>query len=195
MNDLSPSNAFGTPSVVSKKIRVLSFQSRDVLEVLLKDGKYHPSIELSREGRDYRLEKEKYGFKDVIWCFSPIGWYNPVNNPRLKIDGKFSKEDFIDGSKFFNFRCEMSLPDNEDLNDLVLLELEYDIDELKRGLTHNGCSYVNVVPRLTIENLVAVYRLQYDRSRENGWYYPEVFVEKVYKDNPLFDEYFLCSEQ
>ncbi len=88
----------------------------------------------------------------------------------------------------------MSLPDNESLNSLVLLELEYDKEDLKSGLTHNSCSYVYVAPYLNLENLVAVYRLNYDRSREAGWYYPEVFVEKTYKDNPLFESDFLCYE-
>lgn len=181
--------------IFDNKIRVLSFQSKDVLDILMSNLEYHPSIEMSREGRDYRLEKEHYGFKDVIWCFSPIGWFNPPDNPRIKVPGKFSKEDFIDGSKFFNFRCEMSLPSNEYLNKLVLLELEYCEDELKPGLTHNGSSYVYVAPQLKLKNLVAVYRLKYDRSREAGWYYPEVFVEKIFKEDSLFKDYFICCEQ
>ena len=187
-------DSFSNINHSSSKIRVLSFQSREVLDILLSHQEYHPDYNLSREGRNYKLEKERYGFTDIIWCFSPIGWYNPSNNPRIKIPGKFSKEDFIDGSKFFNFRCEMSLPDNESLNSLVLLELEYDKEDLKSGLTHNSCSYVYVAPYLNLENLVAVYRLNYDRSREAGWYYPEVFVEKTYKDNPLFESDFLCYE-
>lgn len=191
---LKDSNIFSNANCSPSKIRVLSFQSREVLEILLKDKEYHPSVHLSREGRDCKLEKEQYGFKDVIWCFSPIGWYNPPNSPRISVPGKFSKEDFIDGSKFFNFRCEMSLPSNEHLNDLVLLELEYNEEELKKGLTHNSCSYVYVVPHLNLENLVAVYRLNYDRSRGAGWYYPEVFVEKIYKGNPLFESDFLCYD-
>lgn len=194
---MKPSNVFGDNLLVSdssEKIRVLSFQSKEVLDILLSDKEYHPSFELSREGRDYSLEKESYNFEDVIWCFSPIGWYNPPSNPRIRIPGKFSKEDFTDGSKFFNFRCEMSLPNNESLNDLILLELEYNEDDLKKGLTHNSCNYVYVAPHLKLENLVAVYRLNYDRSREAGWYYPEVFVESIYKENPLFDSNFLCKD-
>lgn len=41
---------------------------------------------------------------------------------------------------------------------------------------------------------VGDYRLNYDRSREAGWYYPEVFVEGVYREDPLFNSNFICSE-
>lgn len=178
-------NTFGT--IPKNKVRVLSFQSREVLDILLKDKIYHPCHKLSREGRDYKLEKDTYGFKDVIWCFSPVGCKTITPN-------KFIKDDFINGVKFFNFRCEMSLPSNECLNDLFLLELEYDYYTPKPGLTHNACSYVYVIPELTMDNLVAVYRLNYDRRREAGWYYPEVFIEKIYKRDSLFTSNFICKE-
>ncbi len=85
-------DSFSNINHSSSKIRVLSFQSREVLDILLSHQEYHPDYNLSREGRDYKLEKERYGFTDIVWCFSPIGWYNPSNNPRIKVPGKFSKK-------------------------------------------------------------------------------------------------------
>ena len=174
-------------NVFDNRIRVLSFQSKDVLCILLEQGIYHPRVSMSRELRDYKKEKEVYGFKDVIWCFSPI-------NCKTIIKDKFTKEDFIDGAKFSSFKCEMSLRTMDCFNDMLLFELEYDKSELKPGLTHNACSYVCVAPQLSIENLKAVYRLNYDRKRKDGWYFPEVFVEQLFSNDTIFKNNFICED-
>lgn len=181
-------DSFGTPA--KSKVRVLSFQGKVVVDKLLRGEDYHPSKELSREGRDYSLEKETYGFGDVIWCFNPVG----IKKGRLINEGKFSKEDFLDGSRFEDFRCEMSVYDRVELNDLYLLELEYDVIDLKVGLTHNGCNYVNVVPSLKRDNLCAIYRLVYKSEGDFvERFMPTLKVVEVFKEDVIFLEDFRCE--
>lgn len=183
-------DSFGTPT--KSKVRVLSFQGKAVVDMLLKGEDYHPSKECSREGRDYSLEKERYGFEDVIWCFNPLG----IKKGRLINEGKFSKEDFLDGSRFEDFRCEMSVYDRVELNDLCLLELEYDIEDVKLGLTHNGCNYVSVVPNLKKDNLCAIYRLVY--KSEGSFierFMPTLKVIEVFKEDVIFQKDFRCREE
>lgn len=183
-------NSFKSPS--SKKVRVLSFQGKEVVGMLLRGEEYHPSKEFSREGRDYLLEKERYGFEDVIWCFNPLGF----RRNRLINEGKFTKDDFLNGSMFEAFRCEMSVYDRVELNDLCLLELEYDIEDVKLGLTHNGCSYVSVVPNLKKENICAVYRLVF--KSEGSFierFMPTLKVIEVFKEDVIFQKDFRCREE
>ena len=170
------------------KISVLTFQSQEVLDIILNGEDYNVDYSKCREKHDYTLEKETYGFNNVIWCFSAMGFDTLEPN-------NFSKEDFINASLFERFRSEMSINFREELNNLVLLELEYNKEELKPGLTHNHCSGVMVVDSLSLDNLKAVYRLEYNDEDDKQWFYPKVYVDRLLSKDTIFTEEFLCGNK
>lgn len=169
-------------------MRVLSFQSQEVLDILNSDGEFIRDINKSREGRENKLELEEYGYDNVIWVFAPM------DMSRLGDRKYFIEDDFVSGDLFHSFSCELSVRRTTDLNDLLLLEIDVDEEHIKTGLTHNSCSYVKVINGLKKEQIKAVYKLNYDRSREVGWYYPIVEVIERFNDNTIFKESFKCHE-
>ncbi|MNL91070.1 hypothetical protein D3C81_07980 [compost metagenome] len=169
---------------MSEKIRLLSFQSEDVLASLLKDGVYLADTTKSRERRDYSRDIAQLNGSNPIWCFSPVGLKTSVKD-------KFIKEDFIDGKFFFNFNCEMSTRSPEDLNNKVILEIEVDKSVPKIGLTHNAYIGAVVIPKIAIEDLKGVYRLHYDNEHNTKWFYPDVNV-LMCKEDSLFTSSFSC---
>lgn len=171
---------------MSDKIRVLSFQSEDVLAALLKDGMYLADTTKSRERRDYSRDIEQLNGSNPIWCFSPVGL-------KTKVKDKFIKEDFIDGKLFFNFNCEMSTRSPSDLNNKVILELEVDKNVPKIGLTHNAYIGAVVIPKIDIGALKGVYRLHYISGHKTKWYYPDVNV-LMCKEDSLFTYSFSCGD-
>lgn len=174
----------------SKKVRVLSFQGKQVVDMLLNGDNYKPIKKFSRENNDYLKEKEAYGFKDVIWCFNPFGFRKGA----LNTEGVFNKEDFLDGSLFDRFRCQMSIDKYKIYDNLFLLELEYNIEDLRLGLTHNDCSYANVVPSLKKENICAIYKLVFDwKNNKLLNDKPTLVVVKKFKEDVIFDKDFRCK--
>lgn len=176
----------------SDKVRLLTFQSREVLELLLRDGSYLADPTKSRERRDYKEDIAQLNGANPIWCFSPIG-IRSVFTP-MKVKDNFSYEDFISGVFFQNFRCEMSLGSGEGLNNLFLLEIECNRKLPKVGLTHNSYIGAVVIPKLELNNLIAVYQLNYVDDDDFKWYYPDVTIINIYKDTPLFKENFSCRK-
>lgn len=169
-------------------MRVLSFQSQSVLDILKSTGEYKIDKQLCREKHSYNKELEAYGYESPVWVFAPIGM------ARLITPNVFHYRDFIDASKFMNFKCEMSLRNTTDLNNFLLLELDVEESQLKDGITHNGCSYAKVVNGITLDQLRAVYRLEYNRAEEAGWYYPTVHIVELFDANPLFPKSFKCHD-
>lgn len=169
------------------KIRVLTFQSREVLDILLKKGEYNSDIDLSRESRDYSLDIKQLEGANPIWCFSPVGLKTLYLN-------KFVKEDFLNGSLFDRFRCEMSLPSGESLNDLVLLELEIPTENVKVGLTHNAYVGAVVIPSISLSSLIATYSLEYKDGDGTSYFYPKVKLTTIYSECPLFGCDFTCRK-
>lgn len=99
-------------------MRVLTFQSKEVLNVLENNDRYEINKYLCRESGEYNLELIRYKYFSPVWVFAPLG----MNKRKLKDSNKFSKEDFIDAVKFMGFKCEMSLYDTLELNNFYLLE-------------------------------------------------------------------------
>lgn len=186
---MEKSNSFKN---TSNEVRLLSFQTRDVLETIISKGVYLADSNKSREKRDYSKDVEQLKGCNPIWCFSPVGIR--VDFKPLKTPGKFSQEDFISGSLFDTFRCEMSLSSGESLNDLVILEIGVDYRQPRIGITHNSYQGAVVIQMIELRDLVAVYTVEYADADDLKWHYPEVMVEKIYKENPLFRSNFLCRK-
>lgn len=94
------------------KIRILTFQSVEVLNILLNEGEYFANGELARENRNYSDDIRQLNGVQPIWCFSPVGVRHFLNP--FKENDEYSAEDFINGSMFDTFRCEMSLNSGEE---------------------------------------------------------------------------------
>ena len=149
-------------------VRVLSFQSVEVVEQLLSKGVYTPNPELARKKGGYSKDVEQLGGENPIWCFVPNG-------------GKFAIEEFQDGTLFEHYRCQMYL---DSLAGTVLLEVEVPEKELRVGLTHNSYCWSQVFSTLTVDRLCAIYSITDTRS----CYYVDVQLVKAYKEEVLFPE-------
>lgn len=158
------------------KIHILSFQSTEVLSIILRDKIYKANLHLCRERRSYEEDIAQLEGSIPIWGFSSKG-------------DKFLETELRDGVEFFNFKCEMSV-DVKDLSELLLLELFVDGNEVFTGISHNAFERAKVFPQIKYEDLVAVYQLQYDRDTEYGWYFPKVKVLFKFKEGALFKEDF-----
>lgn len=151
------------------RIKVLTFQSKEVIQTLLDSGIYLSDPNKSREGRDYHLDIKQLGGYHPVWCF-------------VHIDRKdFKIEDFLNGDLFFRYKCEMSLNSDKGLSEFFLLELEVDKESMKLGLTHNAYRGAIVIPFIKIEQLCAIYTLNY-----NDWYYANVQLVSRFKLDILF---------
>lgn len=151
-------------------MRVLTFQTEDVIQTVLEDGVYYADKQFSRERRDYKLDIEQLNGYHPIWCYAPVS------------DQPFKREDFLDGALFHRFKCEMSLRGN--LSQFPMIELEVADDMLKLGLTHNAYLGAKVFSHIDKSMLKAIYRMSFI----DHWYFPRVFVEKQYAEDILFKD-------
>jgi hypothetical protein len=158
-------------------MRVLTFQSQEVLETILKDGIYYADSSKAREGHNYHLDIAQLGGKVPVWCF-------------VSLTGGFTSEKFIDGILFNRYNNEMSLWDNKGLSGFLMFELEVPEEQVFKGLTHNAYLGAKVMPFISKESLCAVYQLKYEH-----WYYPEVFILRKFRGGILFPEPLQCKAQ
>lgn len=153
-----------------KTHRVLSFQSEEVLNILLSGKDYTPDASIVRERRDYKEDIDQLGGVFPVWGYAcPYG-------------RNFISRDFLDGVLFETFRCEMSLAE-EGLKRFVMLELEVDCASIFTGKTHNAYKYAVVFPGIKREQVRAVYRINYLSDDV-----PNAKRIVSYVDDPLFEE-------
>lgn len=156
-------------------MRVLSFQSKEVVNIILNKGEYKADIYLCREKRDYKLDTEQLNGNCPIWCFAPI------------TGNEFTSSDFIDGVLLERFRCEMSLDQGVGLTKYYLLELEISNEELLTGKTHNAYTGAKVIPFIKFNQLKAIYRVEHT----SHWYYKKIILIRSFSDDILFSKDFL----
>lgn len=150
--------------------KVITFQSGEVVNILLTSGNYSASAELARERRCYSADMNQLGGSVPVWCFKPLNNY------------KFVVDDFKDGILLNKFRCELSLPARNTFYGLVMLELEVPTALLKTGITHNSYDCAVVVPHLTLDMLCAIYRC----SDTKYFYYKDISIIGSYRGDILF---------
>lgn len=160
------------------KIKVVSFQSAEVLNKLLTDGVFWADAKKSREGRDYRPDIDQLGCLPV-WLFA-----KPDKS-------SLSKEDFMDGTLLEKCRCEMSLRQDPGLSKFYMLELEIDPQAIKVGLTHNACDWAFVKECFTITELKAVYQV----IPTSHFYYKAIRPLYSYTSKPLFTGLTVCANK
>lgn len=152
-------------------MRLLTFQSKEVLKTILQNGIYFADNKLCREKRDYQADINQLGGFNPIWCFASTKETN------------FKFDDFTDGVILERFRCEMSLDQEVGLTRFILLEIEVDTKDVFNGITHNAYSGAKIIPSIRIEQLKAVYKV----VNTTHWYYKNIRLLRSYNgDDILF---------
>lgn len=86
------------------------------------------------------------------------------------------------------------------MNDFVILDLLVNAKDLKVGKTHNDYLGAVVIPEIKIEQLMAVYKVEYSRDKkdDSSWYYPMVRVINRYgvkSIKSILKNSFKCREE
>lgn len=172
-----------------EKVHGLTFQNKEVLDIILKDDIYYADINKIRENNSYEEDIEQSGGLIPIWCFSPIGLSG------LSYKDTFIPDDFYDGNLFERFRQEMSLFET-DLNKFEMLELVIPKDRLHRGLTHNSYFGAQVFNSISLNDLVAHYKLYYFKELGDSYdVYPYVRCLTCYQNQCLFPKDLQCFKR
>lgn len=161
-------------------IRILTFQSEEVLDLIKTQEIYYADDSRKRERRSYELDVKQLNGYQPVWGFALPYEYDII--------------DIYRGSIFINFKCEMSLSESI-LSDFVCLELFVPSELVKLGLTHNACYFAVVYPYVKKEFLHRVYKVEYTCGKhENGQISDLPIVEtiEVFNDKhvPTFEQYF-----
>lgn len=139
-------------------MRAITFQSIGVVNLLMSGIAYVPDINKCREHSSYI---DDGGPK--VWLFGL------ENNEYSNIN---------DGKLFQRCMNEMSI-DIDLFVQLYMIELEIDEKLVSVGLTHNFCSFAFVTPKLSIDNVVSIFKLESTRM----WFC--VNAKRIYKNNNL----------
>ena len=169
-------------SKLNRDVNLITFQSLDVIKILLKNKVYISDPSKAREKQDYDADIEQLSGHIPVWCFSPF-------NKDFGYRTEFHKEHFRSGRIFTIFSNEMCLQNSDGFNRLFMLELRVPSSIIKVGVTRNGYEGAVVIPKIEIDNLVAVYKLHYTTD----YYYPSIKVLKIFKNNSIFDTDFKCE--
>lgn len=165
-------------------VRILSFQSKEVLDAIKHEGIYYADDAKKRERRDYSLDVEQLDGHQPVWGFA--------------LPYEYKVDDIYCGYMFLNFKCEMSLSEST-LADFVCLELFVPSELVKLGLTHNACYFAVVFPYIKAQYLHRVYSIEYtvsikDNPNPKAFIYTLPIVETVevlnHNSIPTFEENF-----
>lgn len=161
-------------------VNLITFQSLDVIKILLKNKVYMSDPSKAREKQDYGADIDQLGGHTPVWCFSPF-------NKDFGYRTEFHKGHFRSGGIFTIFSNEMCLQNSDGFNRLFMLELRVPSSIIKVGVTRNGYEGAVVIPKIEIDNLVAVYKYQYRINKITKESTPYIKVLKIFKDNSLFN--------
>lgn len=127
------------------KVRLITFQSKEVLNELKTSKVYYADDTKKRENRDYSLDRNNLKGHQPVWCF--------------KVPEPVEADKWYNGSFLFNYSCEMSLL-HRTLKDFEMLELLVDENLPIVGLTHNNYQYSVVLPYLKAEWITMHYEFK-----------------------------------
>lgn len=136
-------------------MRLFTFQGEEVARQLLLNNFYEASTQKSRHYglNDYSPDINQLGGKYPIWAFML-----PTN---------YTEQDLFVGKLLEDNRCELKT-DHESLNNKVYIELEVDDSHTKTAIVRNSNQCVKVIPFITIDMVVAIYRVT---TRETDCFY------------------------
>lgn len=146
-------------------MRVVTFQSEEVLNIILNEGIYFANSSMCREKNDYSEDILALNGKTPIWIFA---------NPDISFDTLKS------GELLEIWRCEMSLDQKIGLTQFKMLELEIDENNtlIKVGKTHNSYKYACVIDSIKKSQLCAVYHIE----NTNHFFYKKIVFEQSFND-------------
>lgn len=164
------------------KVKLITFQSKEVLTELLSKGIYYADNSKTRESRDYSEDIEALGGHQPVWCF--------------QIPEPLDLKKWYSGNYYLNiWNNEMSLGYDTRLRDFEMIELEVEDTVPLKGKTHNDYRHAVILPYLKLEWLVINYRISerfvIDDIGCPNPYYILNYIEKYNLDStPLFSDNF-----
>ena len=150
---------------MSKFYRVVTFQSKEVVDILLQNELYLADINKAREGSICKEDIDACGGNTPIWVFQ---------HPAFCFD-KIGTRQFC--NMLETFRCEISIPS---LNDLYMIELHLDYQP-SIGKAHNGCSLACIIPSISMNEVAGIYKLN-----KTEFFFYDIIPYKLYSSNCLF---------
>lgn len=146
-------------------MRVLTYQSMEVLNILREQGTYKADLNLSREINDYKEDTAKLNGAVPVWGFVHPAW---------QLGFEIFADEFIYSTMFIKHRCEMSLTNTDGLKNFVLIEIDIPVEEIQLGTTHNSYNGSIIMDKLQLKDVVAVYSLVFPKGG-----YPRMFLPVV----------------
>lgn len=146
-------------------MRVISFQSKEVFEIIINKGIYTSDINKCRENNNYEEDIKQLN-ANPIWIF---------NNPNICFNL------LKNGEILERWRCEMSLDQEIGLTQFLMLELEIDECNIKIGKSHNSYNFASVVSKITKDQLCAVHHIE----NTNHFFYKRIVLDKMYKNSTI----------
>ena len=150
---------------MSKFYRVVTFQSKEVVDILLQNELYLADINKAREGSICQEDIDACCGNTPIWVFQ---------HPAFCFD-TIGDEQFC--NMLETFRCEMSIPS---LNDLYMIELHLNYQP-PIGKAHNGCSLACIIPSIKLNDVAGIYKLN-----QTEFFFYDIIPYKLYSSNCLF---------
>lgn len=150
----------------NKFYRVVTFQSKEVVDTLLRNEVYLADLSKAREGSICQEDIDNCSGKIPIWVFQhPAFCFDKVGNHQFC-------------NMLETFRCEMSI---SSLNDLYMIELHLDYQP-PIGKAHNGCSLACVIPSISLNEVAGIYKLN-----QTEFFFYDIIPYKLYSSKCLFE--------
>ena len=150
-------------------MRVITFQSADVLSSVFEDGVFYASDLHHRLPKDYKDDRDEEG-NSPIWVFA---------DPEITTGCSFHQMQVL----FNRWHNEMSLISSAGLADFFMIELELDKMPV-HSKTHNDYQYTCVIHRILKSQVVACYTLY----PTYHWYFMRPILLEKFKDTSTFVE-------
>lgn len=144
-------------------MRVITFQSGEVLNILVRDGEYYADISKCRESNGYEHELKILDGKCPIWVFT---------NPDIETGLTYTTPEC--------WRCEMSLDHYTGLKAFVAMEFDLSPSNLFTGVSHNAYKYAMVTDHLSLSDLCCTYTIADIVVDDSDWYFKKFTVSNVF---------------
>lgn len=151
-----------------ENIHCLTFQTREVLDIIKHEGIYKPdsskSIRQSNQ-RDYERITKELGFMP-IWVFNPLQF---GDSPQIT----WKDEWFNDGSLWNRLLEDATIP-KEEAKYFTLLEISVNPINLYPDPVFDY-GYISVTDKIEKKDLLGYYTLVYPDQESNEWLYPWLY--------------------
>ena len=160
---------------VRHSYRVVTFQSKEVVDILLSGKNYYACKELMREGSLCDEDVELCNGQVPIWVFQHPAFKSTKIGPRQWSD------------MLQTFRCEMSV---STLDGLYMIELTLQ-EQPPVGHAHNSSSLACVIPCIKTESVRGIYEI----LSTSHWYLYAVTPIRLFVEDVLFSKNHVFTEE